>query len=68
MNKEWISIDDDLPRPGEGVIFCTDLGTWVGWLESFNPDEDLSWYSCDESEFIDEVTHWMPYPDPYTEE
>ncbi len=69
MNKEWISVNDDLPRVGEAVIFCTKFGTWSGWLELCENDkEDLSWYSCDETNFVENVTHWMHFPEPYYEE
>ncbi len=72
MNKEWISIEDDLPVPGEAVIFCSRFGTWCGWLEDVelgkmgNPE--LSWFSCDETQFVEKITHWMPFPEPYIED
>lgn len=68
MNKEWISIEDELPRPCDVVIFCTQEATLVGWLETYDEAEDLSWVACDTNEWIEEVTHWMPLPEPYYED
>ena len=69
MNEEWISVDKYLPCHGETVIFCTNFGTWVGWIElPIEEKEELQWYSFDDCQFIDNVTHWMPLPEPYFEE
>lgn len=68
MNKDWISIQEAIPQEFETVIFCNEECTWVGWLEGHTFEEDLSWYACDEKEWIDNITHWMPIPDPYCED
>lgn len=68
MNKEWICINDDLPRAGEAVLFCNFDFTWSGWLEAYEEGEDLLWFACDDREFVDEVTHWMPFPVPFYED
>lgn len=71
---EWISIDDKKPADDELVLFSTDHGVTVG---SIDRDEYgytyrlgnccMSWdfnYNLGDIE----VTHWMPLPEPPTED
>ena len=68
MNKEWISVEEDLPNGGEVVIFCNKDFSWAGWHDAYEEGEELSWYSCDDNEYVDEVTHWMYLPHPFCED
>ena len=63
--NRWISCSERLPEPLQNVIVCTDIKTvTVAWI---NGD---CWHFADTGngriEFygFDEVTHWMPLPEP----
>jgi hypothetical protein len=64
--SQWISIDDELPKQGERVLFYLDdpltevsLGWWEGkWTHGKAivmeyGDDDGDWLPC---------SHWMPLP------
>ena len=62
--SEWISVDDRLPRTNESVIGCR-KGKYVSnvflnlegeWLQD-------GWGPMKKTVF-DDVTHWMPLPEP----
>lgn len=60
--QEWISVKDRLPKNNEIVIICTDknfiyAGELIG--DTWFLDND-SWTAT--------VTHWMPLPQPPTQE
>lgn len=70
---QWISVKDRLPGEGEDVIACGK--TWmrdecvrevsymtIGGMPSFSYD------SMDGGEDLEDVTHWMPLPEPPKEE
>lgn len=64
--SDWVSVDDRLPCDFELVLFRlgkllapkTEKGMWLGGIGAFEVD-----YSCDFYN-VNEVTHWMPLPDP----
>lgn len=63
--NRWIPCSERLPEPLQNVIICTDIKTvTVAWI---NGNE---WYFADtgnghiEQWGLDDVTHWMPLPEP----
>ena len=61
---EWISVEDRLPSIGETVIFFGVAGVMVGFFSGHNTRHSV-WKS--HSGYVlwdDEVTHWMPLPEP----
>ena len=68
---DWISVDDRLPEDGDVVL---EFGTWCGEIDGkcefpvievcsiYNGMYECSgdYYSC----WLEDVTHWMPLPNP----
>lgn len=65
--QQWISVEDGLPMPAEGliesdnVIVCLDNSVRA---VGFYCHAEQDWYGEDGFTFYDEVTHWMPLPAP----
>lgn len=61
---KWISINNELPRPGLRVIFATE-GGFVG--EGYRAYQN-QWSRYDKLESVEQlfspVTHWMRFPEP----
>lgn len=63
---KWINVNDKLPSDCDLVLFRlgkllapkTEKGIWLDGVKSFETE-----YSC-EFFTVDEVTHWMPLPNP----
>ena len=66
---KWISVKDRLPEVKQRVLLFTEGEAIEGWLTDV---EGVHWYfitlsihgcgCCGEDD--DEVTHWMPLPEP----
>ncbi len=56
---EWISVKDRLPEIGEPVIIY--YGRFVA--EAMRNDNGVFVVSCSDEE-AEDVTHWMPLPEP----
>ena len=54
--QEWISVDDRLPKNSDNVLVCHNNGlvTTNAWLGS-------NWWFNNER---NQITHWMPLPEP----
>ena len=68
VKNEWVSVEERLPEIGTEVLIC-DIFDTRNYMDvwSLEDDEDGdavwedkngNWYS------VDEVTHWMPLPEP----
>lgn len=61
---EWISVNDKLPnKTGWCVCLMKDFDVpmthyWINEGKNFNMDDSGRW------EELDDVTHWMPLPQP----
>ena len=56
--QEWISVKDRLPEDGETVTICTEKGfVYAGELIGD------TWF-LDNDSWTENVTHWMPMPQP----
>lgn len=64
--SEWISVDERRPRSCDDILFTDGKKVWVGWLTTYDPLEDLVFYSTldTRNQYPDDVTHWMPLPNP----
>jgi hypothetical protein len=65
---EWIKLEDSLPRCCDDVLFTDGKQVYRGWLETHEPLEDPLFYnqSCEvrAEHWPENVTHWMPLPEP----
>lgn len=75
MMSKWISVKDRLPSPNEDVLLVDILGSspseiFLGWQATGRWFE--THYYCKEgaSHQIDndQITHWMPLPEPPNDE
>jgi len=62
--SEWISVKDRPPPPMQTVILCIGGIVIPGWNESTQPEEDPSYCTWEGQFGIEDVTHWMPLPEP----
>lgn len=62
--NEWISVKERLPEEGEDVLAYLGEGIFgICWLL-----KDGYWETRDSFLYPDDVTHWMPLPEPPKEE
>ena len=66
--SEWINISDKAPEDGQRVIYYfKPLGMFMGHYERCKGEAALYGTHCFESAhgfLTDDVTHWMPLPEP----
>ena len=62
--QQWISVKDDLPACGvSSVLVCYEDGIVV--MADWSHDILGNWWFYTDGEYdIDEITHWMPLPEP----
>lgn len=64
---DWISVNDELPHLNTDVLFCLDL-TYpfqrVRAGQLVRKSRKLYWHNLLFAFEFDEVTHWMPLPEP----
>ena len=58
---EWIKVKDRLPEFNEEVLAYTPDGAI--WMADYDPEDD-GWKTTDNYQLLEDVTHWMPLPDP----
>ncbi len=62
--SEWIKVEDKLPNDAQLVLFRlahrakTEKGIYLAGCGTFETEYCCDWYSPDD------VTHWMPLPQP----
>jgi hypothetical protein len=60
---EWISVKDRLPEKGVYVwCYSKSLGMVSDCYDCDVSDEH--WFKGDREEYLTDVTHWMPLPEP----
>ena len=64
--SEWISVKDRLPKPDESIMLCAfgksvGEGTYQGHDGYHNV---WKMYAVCGTYWDDEITHWMPLPEP----
>jgi len=67
-NSEWISVEDRLPEVVTFVIVCAfNNEIRSAWLSEGEFDERV-WYTSEDYKSgyykLDDVSHWMPLPEP----
>lgn len=65
----WISVENKLPEGGKTVIACDRPFSDLTFIKMYiYSEENEGWYqSCMPGEPADNITHWMPLPEPPTE-
>ena len=57
--SEWIGVNESLPRTHEVVLVFAE-----GEIQTACLNRDCDWQGFDYKWIADEVTHWMPLPEP----
>ena len=62
--QEWISIYDELPEVGEYVVCIAKRNPFSRFMPMIARIEKNGWVNPITEQYISEVTHWMPMPEP----
>jgi hypothetical protein len=63
MESQWVSVDERLPEKGVYVwCYSKSLGMVSDCYDCDVSDEH--WFKGDREEYLTDVTHWMPLPEP----
>ena len=64
---KWISIEDKLPEKNNEVLITDGYSVWGGFSREYSQNEEgWCWFDNSEEGYFntDEITHWMPLPEP----
>lgn len=61
---KWTNVNDIRPIPCKSIIFTDGKEVYMGWLETYEECEDLSFYDCENQTWPDNITHWTHLPRP----
>ena len=62
--QEWISVDDELPEIGGYVVCIAKRNPFSRFMPMVARIEKNGWVNPITEQYISEVTHWMPMPQP----
>lgn len=62
--QEWISVDDRLPEAGGYVVCIAKRNPFSRFMPMVARIEKNGWVNPITEQYISEVTHWMPIPEP----
>ena len=62
--QEWISVDDELPEVGGYVVCIAKRNPFSRFMPMVARIEKNGWVNPITEQYISEVTHWMPMPNP----
>ena len=62
--QEWISVDDRLPEAGLYVVCIAKRNPFSRFMPMVARIEKNGWVNPITEQYISEVTHWMPLPEP----
>ena len=62
--QEWISVNDELPKTGEYVVCIAMRNPFSRLMPMVARIEKNGWVNPITEQYISEVTHWMPMPNP----
>ena len=62
--QEWISVDDRLPEAGGYVVCIAKRNPFSRFMPMVARIEKNGWVNPITGQYISEVTHWMPIPQP----
>jgi hypothetical protein len=65
LSEHWISVKDRLPENEVDVLTYNGRGCSVSHMRRNIVDSHLShWIQCEDNYDYDNITHWMPLPEP----
>ena len=62
--QEWISVKDRLPEAGGYVVCIAKRNPFSRFMPMVARIEKNGWVNPMTEQYISEVTHWMPMPNP----
>ena len=62
--QEWISVKDMLPETGGYVVCIAKRNPFSRFMPMVARIEKNGWVNPITEQYISEVTHWMPLPEP----
>ena len=62
--QEWIPVDDELPEVGRYVVCIAKRNSFSRFMPMVARIEKNGWVNPITEQYISEVTHWMPMPNP----
>lgn len=62
--QEWISVEDRLPEAGGYVVCIAKRNPFSRFIPMVARIEKNGWVNPITEQYISEVTHWMPIPQP----
>ena len=62
--QEWISVKDRLPEAGRYVVCIAKRNPFSRFMPMVARIEKNGWVNPITEQYISEVTHWMPIPQP----
>ena len=62
--QEWISVNDRLPETGGYVVCIAKRNPFSRFMPMVARIEKNGWVNPITEQYISEVTHWMPMPNP----
>ena len=62
--QEWISVDDRLPEVGGYVVCMAKRNPFSRFMPMVARIEKNGWVNPMTEQYISEVTHWIPLPNP----
>ena len=66
--SEWISVKDKMPQPGRYVACIAKRNPFSRFMPMVARIEKNGWANPITEQYISEVTHWMPMPEPPKED
>lgn len=64
LAQKWISVDDELPEVGGYVVCIAKRNPFSRFMPMVARIEKNGWVNPITEQYISEVTHWMPLPQP----
>ena len=62
--QEWVSVYDELPEVGRYVVCIAKRNPFSRFMPMVARIEKNGWVNPMTEQYISEVTHWMPMPQP----
>ena len=62
--QEWVSVKDRLPEAGGYVVCIAKRNPFSRFMPMVARIEKNGWVNPITEQYISEVTHWMPLPEP----
>ncbi len=62
--QEWVSVNDRLPEVGGYVVCIAKRNPFSRFMPMVARIEKNGWVNPITEQYISEVTHWMPLPEP----